>query len=60
VHTWGGLEGKKAQQAFNLLKLIGRQSLHAKTIGFIHPATKERVKFESELPADMKEVLAHL
>jgi len=60
VHTWGGLEGKKAQQAFNLLKLVGRQSLHAKTIGFIHPATKGKVKFESELPADMKEVLAHL
>lgn len=56
-NTWGGLEGKKALQAQNLLKLIGRQALHAKTIGFVHPATKEAVKFDSELPADMEEVL---
>jgi 23S rRNA pseudouridine1911/1915/1917 synthase len=43
-----------------LLKLIGRQALHAKTIGFVHPATKESVKFDSELPADMQEVLERL
>ena len=59
-HVWGGLEGKKAQQAFNLLKLIGRQALHAKTIGFVHPETKNQVKFDSELPADMQEVLSRL
>jgi 23S rRNA pseudouridine1911/1915/1917 synthase len=56
-NTWGGLDGKKAQQAQNLLKLVPRQALHAKTIGFVHPSTKEEVKFESELPADMQEVL---
>ena len=59
-HLWGGLEGKKAQQAFNLLKLIDRQALHAKTIGFVHPETKEAVKFDSELPADMQDVLGRL
>jgi 23S rRNA pseudouridine1911/1915/1917 synthase len=59
-HVWGGLEGKKAQQAFNLLKLIDRQALHAKTIGFVHPATKKEVKFDSELPIDMQEVLNRL
>jgi 23S rRNA pseudouridine1911/1915/1917 synthase len=58
--TWGGLEGKKAQRAQNLLKLIIRQALHAKTIGFVHPVTKELTKFDSELPQDMKEVLARL
>jgi len=58
--TWGGLEGKKAQRAQNLLKLISRQALHAKTIGFVHPLTKELTRFDSELPADMKEVLARL
>ena len=58
--TWGGLEGKKAQRAENLLKLIIRQALHAKTIGFVHPVTKELTKFDSELPQDMKEVLARL
>ena len=52
--------GKKAQEAANLLKLISRQALHAKTIGFVHPATKQDVKFDSELPADMLSVLKKL
>ncbi|MBI5464393.1 MAG: RluA family pseudouridine synthase [Ignavibacteriales bacterium] len=59
-NTWGGLEGKKAQHAANLLKLISRQALHAKTIGFVHPATKEKVRFESDLPEDFRAVLAKL
>ena len=53
----GGLTGVKSRQAANLLKLIDRQALHAKTIGFLHPATNELVQFDSELPADMKAVL---
>jgi 23S rRNA pseudouridine1911/1915/1917 synthase len=56
-NTWNGLKGKKAQHASNLLKLISRQALHAKTIGFIHPVSKEFVKFNSELPGDMKNVM---
>jgi 23S rRNA pseudouridine1911/1915/1917 synthase len=59
-NTWGGLEGKKALQAQNLLKLIGRQALHARTIGFVHPVSKEIVRFESELPGDMQDVLNRL
>lgn len=59
-HLWGGLEGTKAQQAQNLLKLIDRQALHAKTIGFVHPSTKEQIEFGSELPHDMKEILTRL
>ncbi len=58
--TWGGLDGKRAQVAGNLLKLIGRQALHAKTIGFIHPSTKQMVKFDSALPRDMQDVLDRL
>jgi 23S rRNA pseudouridine1911/1915/1917 synthase len=57
---WGGLEGKRAQHAQNLLKVIGRQALHAKTIGFVHPSTKDSVEFNSELPEDMQEVLKRL
>ena len=30
-----------------------RQALHAKTLGFIHPATKAEMLFDSELPQDM-------
>jgi len=59
-HLWGGLEGKKAQHAQNLLKSIDRQALHAKTIGFVHPATKQQIEFVSELPDDMNNILARL
>lgn len=59
-HHWGGLEGKKAQHARELLDIIHRQALHAKTIGFIHPITQKHLSFDSELPDDMKEVLRRL
>ena len=36
------------------IDLLGRQMLHAKTLGFIHPVTSEKMIFDSELPADMK------
>jgi 23S rRNA pseudouridine1911/1915/1917 synthase len=55
--TWNGLTGKKSARAANLLKRISRQALHAKTLGFIHPATKKFVKFDSDLPEDMKQIL---
>lgn len=41
----------------NCFELIPRHALHAKTLGFIHPATKKYVQFDSELPTDMKEVI---
>jgi 23S rRNA pseudouridine1911/1915/1917 synthase len=58
--VWGGLSGNRVRQAKYLLQLISRQALHAKTLGFIHPETKEFMKFDSELPADMKRVLVEL
>jgi 23S rRNA pseudouridine1911/1915/1917 synthase len=58
--TWSGISGKRAQRAAKLLQLISRQALHAKTIGFIHPVSKELVKFDSELPEDMKKVLENV
>ncbi len=39
------------------LKNVNRQLLHAKTIGFIHPITNEFLKFDSELPEDIKTVI---
>lgn len=41
----------------NCFALCPRQALHAKTLGFIHPRTGEKLHFESELPADMSAVL---
>ena len=56
-----GSEIPKIQsQVNNLLKIINRQALHAKTIGFIHPQTKKLVRFNSELPNDMQELLKKL
>jgi 23S rRNA pseudouridine1911/1915/1917 synthase len=41
----------------NCFKLIPRQSLHARALGFKHPTTGEYVQFESEMPDDFKAVL---
>ncbi len=48
------------QHVNNLLEIMPRQALHAKTIGFIHPTTNQFVKFNSELPDDMYKLLANL
>jgi 23S rRNA pseudouridine1911/1915/1917 synthase len=62
--TYGGNEPLKGtvftkykQFVDNCFKVIPRQALHAKTLGFIHPATNEFVQFDSELPPDFKEVI---
>lgn len=36
------------------------QCLHAKVLGFVHPITKERLHFESELPEYFKKLLTKL
>ncbi len=52
-----GHESKKIQHAKNLLELMPRQALHAKTLGFKHPTTQKIIRFESELPKDFKTLL---
>ncbi|HVU51052.1 MAG TPA: RluA family pseudouridine synthase [Polyangia bacterium] len=44
----------------SIAEALGRQALHARTLGFVHPATKEPMSFTSELPADMRAALAAL
>ncbi|MBI3317021.1 MAG: RluA family pseudouridine synthase [Candidatus Omnitrophica bacterium] len=39
---------------------IARQAVHALGIGFIHPATKKKVYYETALPEDMSRLLAYL
>lgn len=41
----------------NCFKVLPRQALHAKTLGFTHPITKEFMKFTTELPQDMQECI---
>lgn len=62
--TYGGnriLKGttfaKYEQFVENCFKLLPRQALHAKSLGFTHPDTKKYVHFDSELPDDMKAVI---
>ncbi|MCD4772915.1 MAG: RluA family pseudouridine synthase [Bacteroidales bacterium] len=62
--TYGGdliLKGttftKYKQFVNNCFKLLPRQALHAKSLGFIHPITKKKLFFDSELPEDMKSAI---
>lgn len=41
----------------NCFELIPGQALHAKTLGFTHPDTKEFMQFNSELPQGFQEIL---
>lgn len=41
----------------NCFALMPRQALHARELGFVHPATREEVCFESPLPPDFEAVL---
>jgi 23S rRNA pseudouridine1911/1915/1917 synthase len=41
----------------NCFKTLPRQALHAKTLGFVHPTTGEMMRFDTDLPQDMQEVI---
>jgi 23S rRNA pseudouridine1911/1915/1917 synthase len=53
----GEIFTKYKQFVENCFQMIPRQSLHAKSLGFIHPGTKTWMQFDSELPADFQGVL---
>ncbi len=62
--TYGGdkvLKGTKFSKyksfVDNCFKILPRQALHAKSLGFIHPVTKKQMQFDSELPEDFQSVL---
>ena len=62
--TYGGAEILRGQRsssykAFiqNCFKICPRQALHAKTLGFVHPATKEQMDFDSEWPDDFRQLI---
>jgi len=48
---------KYKQFVDNCFKVLPRQALHAKSLGFIHPRTKTFIEFNSEIPNDIKECL---
>lgn len=53
----GTVFSKYKQFVENCFSICNRQALHAKTLGFTHPYTEKEMKFDSELPNDMKAVI---
>ncbi|WP_373072824.1 RluA family pseudouridine synthase [Zeaxanthinibacter enoshimensis] len=45
---------KYRQFVDNAFKILPRQALHAKTLGFKHPVSGEHKRFDSEIPEDMQ------
>ncbi len=41
----------------NCYKILPRQALHAQSLGFVHPNSKQKLFFETPLPADMQQTL---
>ena len=48
---------KYKQFVDNAFKILPRQALHAKTLGFVHPVSGEMMRFDSELPKDMTDCI---
>lgn len=48
---------KYKQFVQNAFKVLPRQALHAKTLGFEHPTTKKWMQFDTEIPDDMQNAL---
>ena len=53
----GSLYAKYKRFIDNCFKLLPRQALHAKTLGFVHPVTGKHLFFESPLPEDMRALI---
>ncbi len=52
------LKFKKINNKFFIkLNMLSGQTLHAKTLEFVHPSTKKWMSFSSELPNDFKKIL---
>lgn len=57
----GIMQGIKVSEELAVaIRGFGRQALHAARLGLIHPATGEAMQWQSEIPADMKALLAVL
>jgi 23S rRNA pseudouridine1911/1915/1917 synthase len=51
---------KLSEKARAAVEKLGRQALHAATLGFEHPVTGDEMMFESELPEDLAALMAAL
>lgn len=48
---------KYKQFVDNCFAICPRHALHARTIGFIHPRTRQPIQFESQIPQDMQQLI---
>ena len=53
----GTVYSKYKQFVQSCFQILPRHALHARSLGFEHPVTGQRMQFESELPADFAECL---
>ncbi|MFD2965986.1 RluA family pseudouridine synthase [Sphingobacterium bambusae] len=53
----GTVFNKYKQFVHNCFELLPRQALHARSLGFVHPRTKQFVEFEVPLPEDFQQAL---
>ena len=59
--TYGGRRKISAKAVgAEVANTFPRQALHAATLGFIHPITEERMRFEATVPLDFQRLLASL
>jgi 23S rRNA pseudouridine1911/1915/1917 synthase len=61
--VYGGRAGRAAARAGTVCPAAAyfpRQALHARHLGFAHPASGEHLAFDSDLPADMAALLSTL
>lgn len=49
-----------SEQAVEAIRSFPRQALHAAVLGFEHPISKEQMRFEAELPADISDLITSL
>ena len=53
----GTTSGTYRKFVANCFDTCPRQALHARTLGFVHPRTKQEMFFTSELPMDMTSLI---
>ena len=58
--VYGGGPPSLAVREAIALAGLSRQALHASVLGFVHPITGESLRFETEPPADMTNLMAQL
>jgi 23S rRNA pseudouridine1911/1915/1917 synthase len=56
----GRFNNLKDTRLKGLISHLGRQALHARVLGFIHPVSGQYLEFTSEPPADFSDMVSYL